>query len=68
MVLFTDSPVNGLSTVWADYTGIYSAECTVSAEHSVGVIGSKETGMYEDVKKTTHFTSLGEACQTPKLL
>ncbi len=27
------------STVWAGYTGIYSAKCTVSAEHLVGLIG-----------------------------
>ncbi len=42
MVKYTDSlkdSITGLSTVWADYNGIYSAKCTVSAEHSLGVIG-----------------------------
>ncbi len=31
------SPVTRPSSVWADYTGIYLAECAVSAEHLVGV-------------------------------
>lgn len=34
MVLFADLPVIRPSTLWADYSGIYSAE------HSVGVIGA----------------------------
>ncbi len=36
------SPVTRPSTFRVDYTGIYSAKCTVSAEHLVGVIGPLE--------------------------
>ncbi len=58
------SPTTKPNTVWADYAGIYTAECSVSAKWSVGVIGtliasccSTDTSLLLDMG--THFMVTG---------